>query len=239
MEEKTYNCVPPTRFTRNEFGLLDNIDYVFSQDGKVDWRKMVKPEYLVPNTARTKETDVSKLKDNELLILLGGLKELAKLRGYTKATPVVRMANLDAVCVEYVVTWMPNYETENKEVISGGVSMATISNTEGFTQTYLAEMAENRALARCIRSFLGINIVSKEEVGKNSSDTPQESFAATSPHELLRQTLNEKNVTFEQLKKQLIDDKVEGAKDFNGIGDLKPILIFDIIDKLANSKKKK
>ncbi len=51
---------------RDESGLIvqPKIDYVFHEDGTVDWRKMVKQEFLVPNKQRAgDETDVSKLED--------------------------------------------------------------------------------------------------------------------------------------------------------------------------------
>jgi len=73
---------PPTIVKRNEYGLLEdkNINYIFNEDGSVNWRKMIKPEFLVANRDRTDETDISKLEDNELIILLGGLKDLANIR---------------------------------------------------------------------------------------------------------------------------------------------------------------
>ena len=47
----------------------ESVNYEFNLDGTVNWRKMVKPEHLVPNKDRTSETDVTKLKDYQLIIL--------------------------------------------------------------------------------------------------------------------------------------------------------------------------
>ena len=68
---------------RDDHGLITQpkVDYIFTDDGFVDWRKMVKEEFLVPNRQKTQETDVSKLEDHQLIILLGGIKELAQIRG--------------------------------------------------------------------------------------------------------------------------------------------------------------
>ena len=44
---------------------------------------MVRTEFLVANKQRTQQTDVSQLEDRDLLILLGGIKELAQIRGFT------------------------------------------------------------------------------------------------------------------------------------------------------------
>ena len=76
---------PPVIVKRNQYGLLEdkNVEYVFNEDGSINWRKMIKSEFLVANRDRTDETDISKLEDHELIILLGGLKDLASIRGFT------------------------------------------------------------------------------------------------------------------------------------------------------------
>ena len=43
---------------RDEMGMLSGVDYVFDESGSIDWRKMVKPEFLVPNRDRTKDTNI-------------------------------------------------------------------------------------------------------------------------------------------------------------------------------------
>ena len=79
------SSIPPKTFKRNEYGLLEDppIPYIYNEDGSVNWRKMIRPEFLVPNKQRTQETDITKLEDKDLLILLGGIKELAQIRGFT------------------------------------------------------------------------------------------------------------------------------------------------------------
>ena len=94
------------KFARNEDGLLENpsVEYAFNEDGSVDWRKMVRKEFLVPNRSRTQETDVDALEDKDLLILLGGIKELAQLRGFTDVKYNGVTANLEFVCVSCEIT---------------------------------------------------------------------------------------------------------------------------------------
>ena len=58
---------------RDKDGLLPDTDYIFNKDGLIDWRKMIKTEHLVPNKDKTSETDVTKLKDYQLIILLAGI----------------------------------------------------------------------------------------------------------------------------------------------------------------------
>ena len=55
-------------FKRDSNGLVEGVEYAFNEQGFVDWRKMVKEEFLVANKQRTQETDVTKLKDSELII---------------------------------------------------------------------------------------------------------------------------------------------------------------------------
>ena len=59
---------PPKTVKRNEHGLLEGIKYSYQSDGLIDWRKMVKNEHIVPNRDNTSETDVTKLKDKDLII---------------------------------------------------------------------------------------------------------------------------------------------------------------------------
>ena len=121
-------------------------------------------KWLVPNRDKTDVTDVSKLKDTELIILLGGIKELAQIRGYTDLTYEVNCPSPDYVVATCKITWIPNYETENKPVTFSAIGDASMSNTSDFARNYLAATAENRAFVRCVRSFLRINIVGGDEL---------------------------------------------------------------------------
>ena len=55
---------------RDKHGLISggSVNYIFNEDGFIDWRKMIKVEHLVPNLQKTSERDVTKLKDTELII---------------------------------------------------------------------------------------------------------------------------------------------------------------------------
>ena len=82
---------------RDEHGLISEpkVEYVFSEDGFVNWRKMVKPEYLVANRQKTQAADVTQLEDKDLLILLGGLKDLAQIRGYSSVEYSIKTPSPD------------------------------------------------------------------------------------------------------------------------------------------------
>jgi hypothetical protein len=112
----------PGLFQRNAFGLLSNVDYVFAEDGSVNWRSMIKDEHLFPNRSwfdlRKKDMPrtIDGLGDHQLLIKLSGIKELAKLRGFTDVAYEVVKCQPDHVAVICRMTFLPNYETGGKPV---------------------------------------------------------------------------------------------------------------------------
>jgi len=228
--------IPPNIINRNQYGLLENsnINYIYNDDGTINWRKMVKQEYLVPNRQKTHETDVSKLEDKDLLILLGGIKELAQIRGYTTVEYKVVAAAENYFATSCRITWIPNYETGGKEIIFEALADATVNNTKSFARFFLAAIAENRAFVRCVRNFLKINIVSQEELGdaKLLDEGNQSTENPTSPHALLEKVMKDKNITFEQLKKKLIKEKFDNAEQINNLTDISKSKIFELIERI-------
>ena len=232
------NCVPPIELTRNKFGLLTNINYIFDPiTGLIDYRKLIKPEFLVPNKQRTQETDITKLEDNQLLILLGGIRELSLLRGFTKIISTVRYAGLESACVETQIEWLPNYETNYLTVTTSGIATANLNNTDNFARNYLAEIAENRSFARCVRAALRIGICSKEEVSlKGEAVQEQEPTQDDLPYQLLDKLMKEKGLNFDRIKKKCIIENVTGAENFNTIKDIPKATVSNLIGKLNKYK---
>jgi hypothetical protein len=236
----TPQVTPPKLVTRNKYGLIEDqtLNYVFNDDGSINWRKMVKIEHLVPNRQKTQETDVSKLQDKDLLILLGGIKELAQIRGYTSVEYKVVAASENYFATSCRITWLPNYETGGKEVVFESLADATLNNTKSFARFFLAAIAENRAFVRCVRNFLKINIVSQEELGdaKLLDDSSSVNENPTSPQSLLEKVMKEKNVNFEALKKRLIKDNFDNAENLNSISDIPKVKLFELIDRIKKIK---
>jgi len=238
MGTKTVN-EPPSIFKRNKHGLLEdeNVDYQFGSDGSVDWRKMIKPEFLVANRDRTDETDISRLEDNELIILLGGLKDLANIRGYQSVTYKVHEASPEYVCVSCAITWIPNYETEGEDpIVFEALADAGIKNTESFGQMYLAAIAENRAFCRAVRNFLRINIVAKEEIKNVKISTPSPTSNAASPDLFLKKLMKEKKVSFTDIKAKMVTEKVDGADGWDSVKDIPRLKMFEIIERMQKKK---
>ena len=241
---------PPKTIKRNEHGLLEGIKYSYQDDGLIDWRKMVKNEHIVPNRDNTSETDVTKLKDKDLIILLAGLKDVAQMRGIKSVKYDIVTASPEYVCMKCGITWSGNYETEGEDVYFEGTADAGLNNTEGFGQIYLAAIAENRAFCRAVRNFLKINIVAKEEIapnkGKQASTTKvttpsamfsSQSSVSMSPDSFLLTILKENNITFEQVRTKLIEENNTDAKKWSSVKDIPRLTAFEIIDRIQKKAK--
>lgn len=220
---------------RDESGLIvqPKIDYVFNEDGTVDWRKMVKEEFLVPNKQRTQETDVSKLKDSELIILLGGIKELAQIRGYTNVRYDIVSPSPDYVVATCSIDWIPNYETEERAVTFSAIGDASPSNTQSFAKFFLGPIAENRSFVRCVRNFLKINIVAQEELGNTKMfEEPSPAENQTDPKFILERVMKDKGVSFDQVKKRLSQEGFDGAEELESTSDIPKAKVFELIQRI-------
>ena len=172
----------PDIWKRNEHGLLESVDYIFNEDGSVNWRAMINPEHLYPNKdwfemrKMPVPESIEGLDDSQLLIKLGGIKELAKLRGINSVSYVVEESSDERSVVRCLVDFISNYETIDEQGIGGihfsSVANATIHNTNGFAAKFLECIAENRAFVRAVRNFLGIHIVGADEIDTSKNKSP-------------------------------------------------------------------
>ena len=231
---------PNEKLKRNEDGLLSNppVDYVFNEDGSVNWRKMVRTEFLVANKQRTQQTDVSQLEDRDLLILLGGIKELAQIRGFTDVCYTVHTASQEYFSTTCTIEWVPNYETDNKVVSFSALADAHQDNTYSFASNFLAATAENRAFVRCVRNFLKINIVGQEEMGGGKQVFSQTTAKASAPKtdsdptSLLQKVMDYKGVSFDMVKTRLLDEDFPKADSFESTKDIPKTKTFELIARL-------
>ena len=241
-KEETSSIEPPKTFERNGSGLLQDssVEYVFTDDGMIDWRKMVKTEYLVSNRDRTSVTDVTKLQDRDLLILLGGIKELAQIRGYKNVSYTVTSPSSDYVVAVCTITWIPNYETENKEIVFSAIGDASPNNTKSFAKHFLGPIAENRAFVRCVRNFLRIHIVSQEEMGNTKlGNSSEEQEDAVNPRALLTKLMKEKNISFESVLQKLKKENYEDIDKISSIDKIPVSKCFQLIERIKKARKRK
>jgi len=224
---------------RTEGGLIEGVDYVFNEDNTIDWRAMVKPEYLVPDRSKTSETDTTKLPDTQLIILIGGIKELAQIRGYTSVKYAVKCPSPEYVVATCTIDWTPNYETEGQAVTFSAIGDASPHNTNSFARNFLGPIAENRAFVRCVRNFLKINVVSREELtNADASFTPRQSTVdevsdgetLSPPYNLLDAAMKAKSVSLANVKKRLNDEGYE--KVINGLEDIPKVKVFELIERI-------
>jgi hypothetical protein len=249
MSEKTAYRYKNTvnKFIRDVNGLLECVEYTFNPDNTINWRSMINKEYLVPNRdafknqkdVNLKEIDISVLPDNQLLILLAGIKELAQIRGYLNVNYDVIQAQPDYVAVKCTINWAPNYETNMEPVSFSALADAHLDNTKDFAKNFLMAIAENRAFIRTVRSFLKINIVGNDEMGKTTHvDTEIEpNTLVTQPVALLEKTMEEHKLSFTQIKERAVQKKMENAESWQSIKDISPLSMFTIISGIKNKNK--
>ena len=116
------------------------------------------------------------LRDDQLLIKLAGIKEVAKLRGYSRVSFLFPKLEKDYVVATCNIDWITNFETTNPmegvdDWNANGfmdVANATYDNTDGFGQKFLETIAANRAFVRAVRNYLGIHIVGEDEIAKGN-----------------------------------------------------------------------
>jgi hypothetical protein len=196
----------PAIYKRNDFGLLAQVNYEFNEDGSVDWRKMIKDEHLYPNKdwfeSRNKEipTSIEGLDDCQLLIKLSGIKELAKMRGFSRVEQEILESSPERVVCKCSITWFPNYECDDKEVTYTDTANATLDNTSSFATKFLETIAANRAFVRAVRNFLNIHIVGDDEIDKSDHQKPSSSKGFT-PQSVLASNFG----SFDDFKEKLRD----------------------------------
>lgn len=239
-EKKFYG---PDVYKRNADGLLENLDYHFNEDGSINWRAMIKPEFLYPNKdwflARKQDVPSSPegLEDKQLLIMLGGIKELAKLRGFNSVRFTTEHKGNDYVVAKCQIEWEPNYESNFGNCVYEDVANATSANTDSFCLKFLETIACNRAFVRCVRNYLNIHIVGADEIDKSNNannsvsieyDASDNSNISLTPSSMLQKSLLEKFKSddfnkFKEVLRQLWKEdkyKNEDVKNWSSFTDI-------------------
>ena len=219
-QPKAKKIFGPDVYKRDQHGLLDCVDYIFNEDGSVNWRAMIKPEFLYPNKGwfdmrgQQVPSSTEGLRDNQLLIMLGGIKDLARLRGFHTVGYDVRNVEDGYVTARCDIEWIGNYESSNNNVCYEDYANASLENTDAFCEKFLETIACNRAFVRCVRNFLNIHIVGADEIDKSGNRSSQDqgstpaqpsSNSPITPSELLEKTLRDKHSvdSFDSFKDKL------------------------------------
>jgi len=222
---------------RDEFGLIENVDYKFNDDGSIDWRSLVGSEHLYPNKGwfETRNKPVPRssdgLGDHQLLIKLSGIKELAKLRGFSSVKYEVVKCEIDHVAIKCSICWIGNYESEGSVIEFEDIGNATVHNTNNFAKKFLETIAANRAFVRCVRNFLNIHIVGADEIDSSSSKSFSNETVVDgtlpSPQSILEKTARNKGfknfIGFKSFLKEVSDSgsyKNQDAPEWDEYADI-------------------
>ena len=239
-------------FERDARGLLKNIDYVFDDSANIDWRAMIPVKYLYLNSndPKTKariekkynksidsvDIEKDKVADTDLTILLSGLKFLLKLRGFTSVETPINVSTNDYASVTCKINFIGNFETQNKDVLYSDNACANLNNTYNFAQKYLLEIATNRALARCIRSFLNISIVSREELGASDDNEIKSNISADNKFaQILSDLMAKKKIDWPKIADKLKKENLF-KEEYTGPDALPKDILFDMIERLKKAK---
>ena len=128
--------------------------------------------------------------------MLGGIKEIAKMRGYSSVDFDVDNISDGYVTAKCTIQWDANYESSSTTYTD--VANATLANTDAFCAKFLETIACNRAFVRCVRNYLNIHIVGADEIDKSKGagqvvEASSGASTITSPTDLLEKTLREKH----------------------------------------------
>lgn len=192
------------KITRCPDGLINNKEYKFTSDGFVDWRAMIDPQFLYPNKdffeirKLSLPSSIEGLDDKQLLIMLSGIKELARLRGFKSVRYSLNHIASNYVVATCSIEWVGNFETNGESVTFEDVANATEANADNFCLKFLETIACNRAFVRCVRNFLNIHIVGADEIDKSKnkavdiSDLIQSTVIPITPQGALEKNVNDK-----------------------------------------------
>jgi hypothetical protein len=238
---------------RDANGLIQGSDYKFTDEGRVDWKQMIPLKFLyVNNDPKNREkiekkygkaySEINPIIDNvadtDLIIMLAGINYILAFRGFNKVIYTIKESSPSYASVNCMIGFSPNFETENQYIEYSENACATPENTTNFARNYLVEMATNRAFCRAVRRFLNINIVSKEELGLLAEEpSPVSAPLNEQMVDKLQKMLAKSNITFDQLKIKLINEKFEGAEKITKLSDLPKDKIFELIERIKKVAK--
>lgn len=201
----------------NAVGLRNGVNYSFTEEGLVDWKEMIPDEFIVISKSyldehqidpsEVSEEEMAELKsavpERDLVILLGGFKYLARLRGFLDCSYETLDSRDGYYATKCKVIFRPTYENGGMPFAVEAQANASVSNTSPPFDKFLESIAENRAFIRVIRTALNINIVGSDEVEGILSDLDPsnarfiEGNKTVTVQGALRAHLKEKNKSWE------------------------------------------
>lgn len=234
------------------------VEFIRDEDGKINWRKMINPKYVVLNRQMKDDVEIeynktfaeleeliqedeSQIDDKWKLILLAGIKEVAYLRGYSSVEYPFTHVEPGFVSKTCRITWLPHEDSDGEIHVFEDGADATKENTFSWYGSYLSAAATNRAFVRTVRNYLRIPVVGSDEVGP-SKDGFFYNESATSDDGYKRPTLLERAASdlgwsFDDVKERCVKKKTDGAKDWKGFEDIPARVSFKLLAEIKKLKK--
>lgn len=242
--------------TRNTDGLIEGLEYPKDDFGLIDWSSMIPKKFLVVNDQNFKDrgkdvpSSIEGLDPRDVLILLGGSKYLARIRGIEKIEFPEKIvdAHNNYATVTCRLTFIDNIESINgfTPKVVEGTACAHFYNTYDFTKNYLVEIASNRAFCRALNYGLGLNMISKEEIGpknlrkpdNNQSDNSQ-NFGMPTALSTLKSIMSKAGISFEKVKARCVELEIENSNNWEHIDDIPEDNAFFIAEKIKEKLNQK
>lgn len=243
--------VSPLPLERDSNGLIKGINYIFKDDTrKVDWFAMIPKQYFVPNKIKFEKrgepipNSIENLDNQDILLLLDAFKFLVDLRGYNSITLPLIQANGNRTTTTCQIEWIPNFETGFEKKITTACGDATMESTNGFG--FIGPISENRAFIRCVRNFLKIPVLGKDELDQNSkvkaapskenTEDEEDNSLKTKRVKSLQVLMKEKGVSFESLVKKAVEENNMENGAITNLNDFSLSTINDFITRLNKLK---
>lgn len=151
-------------------------EYHYTAEGLIDWKAEVDPRFLyIPRELEAKvvqltgkplaEVDLKALPENLVRIKIGGLNQLAHLRGVRSCTyPILqtRESFAAAVCELELI---PNIESDMMPEVWSAMASASPLSMDLKMRPYMETFAENRSFGRAVKRALQINWLTDIEIG--------------------------------------------------------------------------
>lgn len=246
--------------------MIEGFPYKFKEDGSIDWRSMIPPQFLYIQKqykeALEKKLDkkfsdisVTEVEDKHLCITLAGIRYIANIRGYRSEERNVQFASYNneynlvgAVTVCSKIEWIPNIETDGRSIISSDIGGASINSVDDFSKPFIDAIASNRAFVRNVRGFLNIGIVGNDELSTKPASIAQANEGSdegkvVDPYAILERKLFSYNLNFDKLKafiKKNMDSALsDEVSPFTEIRQIKSDHIYAILGAISKAEEEK
>lgn len=236
---------------RNSDGLIEGVEHPLDELGFPNWKEMVPKEFVALNkqayaaeginvdvlSPEEVETFKAGAAETHKLILLGGFKYLARLRGILSQEFRLVDSDRDVAKVSCTIKFIPNFENPEGLTMTTVMSQLKERTDPRFAQ-YLEALASNRAFIRCVKEALNINILGYEEI--DQTEKVEVKVKPGSPTELLIKKSEEMSLTFEDVHGILKDEVgVEMKPEWVSFETLPGPVILSFLGFIKNKKIKK